>query len=175
MKTSTDRILTTHVGSLPRSEVVTKGVFALENEETIDLEAHRRDPSRVALQVSTERSDAVRGRIGVRGVVERPVERRVFVRVRAELVVLADRREDPNGELPVGYVVGVQDEMEAPEHRLVALSDLHPEMAAPGRAHRVVLGLHAPRGLPGRVIHPEDRGFEDRFGGPIQGPQIGRR
>lgn len=43
MKASTDRILTTHVGSLPRSEAVTKGVFALENEEAIDLEAHGRE------------------------------------------------------------------------------------------------------------------------------------
>lgn len=43
MKQSTDRILTTHVGSLPRSEAVTKGVFAIENEETIDLDQHRRE------------------------------------------------------------------------------------------------------------------------------------
>jgi len=28
LRTSTDRILTTHVGSLPRSEAVTRGVFA---------------------------------------------------------------------------------------------------------------------------------------------------
>ncbi|MEM7287574.1 MAG: cobalamin-independent methionine synthase II family protein [Actinomycetota bacterium] len=40
MKTSSDRILTTHVGSLPRSEAVTRGVFAIENEEDVDLEAH---------------------------------------------------------------------------------------------------------------------------------------
>ena len=33
MKTSTDRILTTHVGSLPRSKAVTDGVFAKENEQ----------------------------------------------------------------------------------------------------------------------------------------------
>lgn len=38
MKTSTDRILTTHVGSLPRSKAVTDGVFAKENEEPYDAE-----------------------------------------------------------------------------------------------------------------------------------------
>lgn len=36
MKLSTDRILTTHVGSLPRSQAVTEGVFAKENEEPFD-------------------------------------------------------------------------------------------------------------------------------------------
>ena len=36
MKTSTDRILTTHVGSLPRSAAVTDGVFARENEQPYD-------------------------------------------------------------------------------------------------------------------------------------------
>jgi 5-methyltetrahydropteroyltriglutamate--homocysteine methyltransferase len=36
MQTSTDRILTTHVGSLPRSAVVTDGVFAKENEQAYD-------------------------------------------------------------------------------------------------------------------------------------------
>ncbi len=36
MDTSKDRILTTHVGSLPRSEAVTKGVFAKENGEPFD-------------------------------------------------------------------------------------------------------------------------------------------
>ncbi len=40
MKTSADRILTTHVGSLPRSEAVTRGIFAIENEEPVDLDAH---------------------------------------------------------------------------------------------------------------------------------------
>lgn len=43
MRTSTTRILTTHVGSLPRSEAVTRGVFAIENEEVIDLDEHRRE------------------------------------------------------------------------------------------------------------------------------------
>ncbi len=41
MRTSSDRILTTHVGSLPRSEIVTRGVFALENDEPVDLADHR--------------------------------------------------------------------------------------------------------------------------------------
>lgn len=36
------RILTTHVGSLPRSEAVTDGVFAIERGESIDLAEHRR-------------------------------------------------------------------------------------------------------------------------------------
>ena len=40
MQRSTDRILTTHVGSLPRSEAVTEGVFAIENEDDIDFERH---------------------------------------------------------------------------------------------------------------------------------------
>lgn len=36
MQTSTDRILTTHVGSLPRSKAVTDVVFALENNKPVD-------------------------------------------------------------------------------------------------------------------------------------------
>lgn len=40
MKTSTDRILTTHVGSLPRSQAVTDGIFAIERDEAIDLDKH---------------------------------------------------------------------------------------------------------------------------------------
>ncbi|MGK0321981.1 MAG: 5-methyltetrahydropteroyltriglutamate--homocysteine methyltransferase, partial [Granulosicoccus sp.] len=36
MKMSIDRILTTHVGSLPRSKAVTDGVFAKENEQPFD-------------------------------------------------------------------------------------------------------------------------------------------
>lgn len=43
MKTSSDRILTTHVGSLPRSEAVSRGIFAIEAEEAIDLDAHARE------------------------------------------------------------------------------------------------------------------------------------
>lgn len=38
MRTSTDRILTTHVGSLPRSKAVTDLVFAKEREEEVDPE-----------------------------------------------------------------------------------------------------------------------------------------
>lgn len=37
MKTSTDRILTTHVGSLPRSKAVSDGVFAQEKGELNDI------------------------------------------------------------------------------------------------------------------------------------------
>lgn len=40
MKLSTDRILTTHVGSLPRSEAVTKGIFGIEQGEDVDIEQH---------------------------------------------------------------------------------------------------------------------------------------
>lgn len=40
MKTSTDRILTTHVGSLPRSEAVTKGIFGIERGEDVDIAQH---------------------------------------------------------------------------------------------------------------------------------------
>lgn len=41
MKTSSDRILTTHVGSLPRSKAVTDGVFAQENETLSDEAAFK--------------------------------------------------------------------------------------------------------------------------------------
>jgi 5-methyltetrahydropteroyltriglutamate--homocysteine methyltransferase len=40
MQTSDTRILTTHVGSLPRSEAVTTGIFALERGENIDIAEH---------------------------------------------------------------------------------------------------------------------------------------
>ncbi len=40
MKTSTDRILTTHAGSLPRSEAVTNGLFGLEAGESVDADQH---------------------------------------------------------------------------------------------------------------------------------------
>ena len=39
MRTSTDRILTTHVGSLPRSQTVTDVLFARERNEVTDTEA----------------------------------------------------------------------------------------------------------------------------------------
>ena len=51
MRTSTDRILTTHVGSLPRSEAVTRGVFAIDNEEEIDLDEHCREVSEAVAEV----------------------------------------------------------------------------------------------------------------------------
>ncbi|MDE0699359.1 MAG: cobalamin-independent methionine synthase II family protein [Acidimicrobiaceae bacterium] len=51
MKTSTDRILTTHVGSLPRSEAVTRGVFAIDNDEEIDLDEHCREISAAVAEV----------------------------------------------------------------------------------------------------------------------------
>ena len=41
MKTSQERILTTHVGSLPRSEAVTQGVFARDRGELKDVQALR--------------------------------------------------------------------------------------------------------------------------------------
>ena len=41
MKLSTDRILTTHVGSLPRSQAVSDGVFAHERGEAQDQAAFR--------------------------------------------------------------------------------------------------------------------------------------
>lgn len=58
MKTSTDRILTTHVGSLPRNEVVSAGIFAIEAEEAIDLEAHEREIAKAVVAV-VERQVAV--------------------------------------------------------------------------------------------------------------------
>jgi 5-methyltetrahydropteroyltriglutamate--homocysteine methyltransferase len=51
MRTSNDRILTTHVGSLPRSEAVTKGIFAIEAEEEIDLEQHRGNIAAAVVEV----------------------------------------------------------------------------------------------------------------------------
>ena len=51
MKTSTDRILTTHVGSLPRSQVVTDGIFAIEREEDVDLDAHCREVAAAVVAV----------------------------------------------------------------------------------------------------------------------------
>ena len=51
MKTSTDHLLTTHVGSLPRSETVTSGVFAIENGNPIDIDEHRREISSAVVDV----------------------------------------------------------------------------------------------------------------------------
>jgi 5-methyltetrahydropteroyltriglutamate--homocysteine methyltransferase len=57
MKSSSDKILTTHVGSLPRSKAVTDGVFAKENEQEYDAVAlaetiHEAVDEVVARQVS---------------------------------------------------------------------------------------------------------------------------
>jgi len=51
VKTSTDRILTTHVGSLPRSGAVTEGIFAIEAEEEVDLDRHHRIVADAVLEV----------------------------------------------------------------------------------------------------------------------------
>ncbi len=58
MKTSTDRILTTHVGSLPRSQAVTDGVFArekgtLEDESALQATIARAVTEVVKRQVAT--------------------------------------------------------------------------------------------------------------------------
>ena len=49
MKTSEKRILTTHVGSLPRSKAVTEGVFAKENEQ-LENEENLKSTIRAAVQ-----------------------------------------------------------------------------------------------------------------------------
>ena len=51
MKLSIDRILTTHVGSLPRSEAVSRGIFAIEAEEPIDMEEHCREIASAVVDV----------------------------------------------------------------------------------------------------------------------------
>jgi len=51
MRLSTDRILTTHVGSLPRSEVVSQGIFAIEAEEAIDMDEHCREIASAVVDV----------------------------------------------------------------------------------------------------------------------------
>lgn len=51
MKYSDDRILTTHVGSLPRSKAVTDVVFALENNTEIDLSDASRTIRRAVRQI----------------------------------------------------------------------------------------------------------------------------
>ena len=51
MQQSIDRILTTHVGSLPRNQAVTDGVFAIEREEDIDLEAHCAEVAQAVIAV----------------------------------------------------------------------------------------------------------------------------
>ncbi len=51
MKLSTDRILTTHVGSLPRSQAVTDGVFAIEQGKDVDQEQHCKEVARAVIDV----------------------------------------------------------------------------------------------------------------------------
>lgn len=58
MKTSTDRILTTHVGSLPRSQAVTDVVFARDRGAVIDVEQ-----SNATISAAVE--DVVRRQVGV--------------------------------------------------------------------------------------------------------------
>jgi len=58
MQLSTDRILTTHVGSLPRSEVVSRGIFAIEAEDAIDMDEHCREIASAVIDV-VERQVAV--------------------------------------------------------------------------------------------------------------------
>ena len=56
MKLSKDKILTTHVGSLPRSKAVTDGVFAKENEQPYD-------PQDLATTISTAVDEVVRRQV----------------------------------------------------------------------------------------------------------------
>ena len=57
MKMSQNRILTTHVGSLPRSKAVTDVVFALENNQPVAKEAAERTIRRAVRQVVIRQSD----------------------------------------------------------------------------------------------------------------------
>jgi 5-methyltetrahydropteroyltriglutamate--homocysteine methyltransferase len=56
MRTSTDRILTTHVGSLPRSETVTRLIFARERGEAVDTQ-ELRDALDLAVQQAVMRQN----------------------------------------------------------------------------------------------------------------------
>lgn len=58
MKHSTERILTTHVGSLPRPQDVTDGVFAIERDEPIDASKHEANVSRAVADVVGRQVDA---------------------------------------------------------------------------------------------------------------------
>jgi len=58
MKTSLQRILTTHVGSLPRSKAVTDVVFALENNQAIDMAEAEKTIRRAVRQVVIRQSEA---------------------------------------------------------------------------------------------------------------------
>ncbi len=53
MKTSTERILTTHLGSMPRSKAVINGDFAKENEQEFD-------PARLAETIAAAVTEVVR-------------------------------------------------------------------------------------------------------------------
>lgn len=57
MKLSQDRILTTHVGSLPRSKAVTDVVFALENKQDINQTEARKIIRQAVQQVVARQSD----------------------------------------------------------------------------------------------------------------------
>ena len=58
MEGSIDRILTTHVGSLPRSRIVTEAVFAKESGALDDEEAYRETITRAVRQVVGRQVDA---------------------------------------------------------------------------------------------------------------------
>jgi 5-methyltetrahydropteroyltriglutamate--homocysteine methyltransferase len=58
MKQSQNRILTTHVGSLPRSKAVTDVVFALENGQDIDKDKAERVIRRAVRQVVIRQAEA---------------------------------------------------------------------------------------------------------------------
>lgn len=58
MRTSTDRILTTHVGSLPRGAEVAKGLFAIDADETVDLEQHEAAVKREVGEIVQRQVDA---------------------------------------------------------------------------------------------------------------------
>jgi 5-methyltetrahydropteroyltriglutamate--homocysteine methyltransferase len=58
MRTSTDRILTTHVGSLPRGAEVANGLFAIDAGETVDLEHHEAAVKREVSEVVQRQVDA---------------------------------------------------------------------------------------------------------------------
>ena len=57
MRTSTDRILTTHVGSLPRPKVVTNGLFSIDAGELIDCDEHERAVSAAVRDVVSRQVD----------------------------------------------------------------------------------------------------------------------
>ena len=57
MKTSQNRILTTHVGSLPRSKAVTDVVFAMENNQELDANDASKTIRRAVRQVVIRQAD----------------------------------------------------------------------------------------------------------------------